>query len=309
MLITSARCFTAAKIATFAAATVAALAACGGGSSNAAGPPSTTTPSASPTTSAQGVVRDLGAQRYANDGNAAGAPIAGATVVVGPTLVDGATPPATYPTGDAHTTTQSDGSYTLAGFATGTPTYAIVLPPVGDPHVASHALAKLGVTQTLYLYAPSTAETAELTQINLDRSNNAAGPVLFDEIAFETARAHADFMATNGYYAHCIPMSNCAPGVGIPPTSFPPQYASPDDLYNFLGGALQLAPAANHTENFAFNVTTWSVADGLFMAEKGTADQSHFDNIVFPTHSWVGLGGNPSPQPPAAFGLFLQEFY
>ncbi len=161
----------------------------------------------------------------------------------------------------------------------------------------------------LYLYAPTAEENAELAQINLDRSSNGAGPVIFDEIGFETARAHADFMAVNGYYAHCIPMSNCAPGIGTAPATFPPQYASPDDLYNFLGGALQLAPASNVTENFVLNSPSWAAGDAYFMSEKGTANHGHYDNIVNPVHTWVGLGDNQSPKPPAGYGLYVQEFY
>ncbi|BDE06843.1 hypothetical protein WPS_21190 [Vulcanimicrobium alpinum] len=79
----------------------------------------------------QGSVRDLGAQRFAGDGNAAGPAIAGATVVVGPTLILGATPPPTLPAGDAQAVTAADGSYRVSGYAVGTPTYAMVFPPAG----------------------------------------------------------------------------------------------------------------------------------------------------------------------------------
>jgi hypothetical protein len=294
-----------------------ALAACGGGgggSSGGGGVPATATPTPTPTATplvVQGSVRDLGTQRYAGDGGAAGAVITSATIVVGPTLIVGATPPPTLPSGDAKATTASDGSYTVTGYTAGSPTYVMVFPAAGDPHVSLHALAKIsgGAIRTLYLYAPSATETGELTQINADRSSNGAAPVVFDEIGFETARAHADFMAANGYYAHCIPMSNCAPGIGTPPATFAPQYASPNDLYNYLGGALQLTPASNSTENIVANEASWSAADAWFMAEKGTPNHGHFDQIVFPSHNWVGLGDNQAPKPPASFGLYLQEFY
>jgi uncharacterized protein YkwD len=289
----------------------AAIAAgCGGGGSSPGGgtPPVTPTPSQT----AQGVVRDLGAQRYANDGKTPGPPIAGATVIVGSTRIAGATPPPTTPAGDARALTQADGSYSVVGFTAGSPTYIMVFAPAADPHIALHGRANLGSPQSLYLYAPTPSETAELAQVNSDRSSNGAGPVIFDEIAFETARAHADFMAANGYYQHCIPASNCVVVSGVsttPPSSYAPQYASPNDLYNYLGGALQLPPAANSSENFVFNETSWSAADAWFMAEKGTASHGHFDNIVLPAHTWVGLGDNQSPKPPASFGLYLQEFY
>ena len=294
----------------------AALAACGGGGGSSGGggvpPTSTPTPTVAPL-AAQGSVRDLGAQRFAGDGGAAGAAIASATVVVGSTLIVGATPPPTLPSGDAKATTAADGTYTVTGYAAGSPTYVMVFPGTGDAHVSLHALAKLtsGAIRTLYLYAPSATETSELTQINTDRSSSGAGPVVFDEIAFETARAHADFMATNGYYQHCIPASDCVVVGGLPttpPASYAPQYASPDDLYNYLNGALQLAPASNVTENFVANETSWSAADGFFMAEKAT-NGGHYANIVLPTHNWIGLGDNQSPKPPASFGLYIQEFY
>jgi len=292
----------------------ATLAACGGGGGGSASIPAGgggATPTPTPTLSAQGSVRDLGLQRYSGDGAAPGSAIAGATVVVGSTLIVGATAPPMLPAGDAQSTTAADGSYTVTGASATGPTYVMVFPPTGDSHVSLHGLARVtgGAIRSLYLYAPNASETAELTQVDSDRTSNGAGPVIFDEIAFETARAHADFMATSGYYAHCIPMSNCAAGVGMPPTSYPPRYASPDDLYNYLGGAVQLAPGANYTENFVVNETSWGAADAWFMAEKGTSSHSHYDQIVYPTHNWVGLGDNQSPKPPGAFGLYVQEFY
>jgi hypothetical protein len=272
------------------------------------------TPTPSPTTlplTVQGTVRDLGSQRYAADGGSPGAAIAGATVVVGPTLVVDATAPPRLPAGDAQSVTTGDGSYAVTGYAAGSPTYVMVFPAAGDAHVPSHALATItnGQMRPVYLYAPSATEKAELAQINADRTSNGVGAVAFDEIALETARAHADFMATNGYYAHCIPMSNCAPGIGTPPTVFPAQYASPNDLYNFLGGALRLTPGANYTENIAGNAGSWSAADAFFMSEKGTSNTGHYDQIVYPAHNWVGIGDNQSPKPPASFGLYVQEFY
>jgi Cysteine-rich secretory protein family len=294
------------------------------------------------TYAAHGIVQDLGAQRFAADGGAAGVPIAGATVVVGPRLIVGATPPAVIPRGDVTATTARDGTYAATGYDGRGTTYVVVFPPAGDGHVSLHARAAVADNgiRPLYLYAPTAAETAELALIAGDRAANGAGPLVPDEIAFETARAHADFMAANGYYQHCIPATRCdvvATFPTEPPSSFPPRYVSPNDLYTALGGALELAPGANWTENFYVgwpssnaSYASWPVADGWFMAEKCNVTAScpngpveggyvkHYKNIVDPAHTWVGLGDNANARPALsagkdrrvdAFADFVQEFY
>jgi hypothetical protein len=294
------------------------------------------------TFSARGVVSDLGAQRYAGDGNAPGAPIAGATVVVGPRLIVGGVAPAAVPRGDVAATTGADGTYEVAGYDARGTTYVMVFPPAGDRHVSLHARAGVADERirALYLYAPSPAETAELALIAADRASNGAGPLVPDEIAFETARARADFMAANAYYQHCIPAARCdavATFPSTPPPSYTARYATPNDLYLALGGALDIAPGANWTENFYVGwppgnaaYGSWPAADAWFMAEKCNLTAScprgpvaggyvkHFKNIVDPAHTWVGLGDNPNARPTSAdgkpvrapaFADFIQEFY
>ncbi|MEA2688716.1 MAG: hypothetical protein QOD51_1323, partial [Candidatus Eremiobacteraeota bacterium] len=68
------------------------------------------------TYAAHGIVLDLGGKRVGGDGRAAGAPIAGATVVVGPRLITGATPPPAMPRGDVAATTALDGTYAVTGY-------------------------------------------------------------------------------------------------------------------------------------------------------------------------------------------------
>ena len=286
-------------------------------------------------------MQELGAQRFAGDGGAAGAPIAGATVVVGPRLIAGATPPPALPRGDVAATTAPDGRYAVTGYDGRGTTYVMVFPPPGDGHVSLHARAAVaddGI-RPLYLYAPAAAEIAELALITIDRAANGAGPLVPDETAFETARAHADFMAANGYYQHCIPATRCdavATFPAEPPSSYPSRYASPNDLYAALGGALELGPT-NWTENFyvgwpsgSASYASWPVADGWFMAEKCNITAScpngpvaggyvkHYKNIVNPAHTWVGLGDNANARPALAagndprikaFANFIQEFY
>jgi hypothetical protein len=287
-------------------------------------------------------VRDLGAQRYADDGYPAGAPIAGATVVVGPRLVVGASVPSTLPRGDVAAVTGADGSYEITGYDGRGTTYVMVFPPAGDTHIALHARAAVvnERIRSLYLYAPSPVESAELALIGADRASNGAGPLVPDEIAFETARAHADFMAVNAYYQHCIPATRCDAVAAFPltpPSSFAPRYVAPNDLYLALGGALDLAPGSNWTENFYVGwpsgnaaYASWPAADAWFMAEKCNLTHScphgpvaggyvkHYTNIVDRAHTWVGLGDNPSARPTTAdgkavrapvFADFIQEFY
>ncbi len=294
------------------------------------------------TVTAHGTVRDLGAQRYADDGNAVGAPVAGATVIVGSRLVVGATAPATVPRGDAAATTGADGSYAVTGYDTRGTTYVMVFPPPGDPHVALHARAGVADERirTLYVYAPSPAETAELDLITADRAANGAAPLVPDEIAFETARAHADFMAVNAYYQHCIPATRCdavATFPLTPPPSYAPRYTAPNDLYLALGGALDIAPGANWTENFYVGwppsnaaYASWPAADAWFMREKCNVTRTcpngpvqggyvkHYTNIIDPAHTWIGLGNNANARPTTADGKpvrapawadFIQEFY
>ncbi len=289
-----------------------------------------------------GVVRDLGAQRYADDGNAAGAPIAGATVIVGPRLIVGAIPPARVPSGDAAATTGADGSYEISGYDGRGSTYVMVFTPLDDLHVTLHARANVADERirTLYLYAPSPAEIAELRLLDDDRTANGAGPVVPDETAFETARARADFMAANAYYQHCIPAARCdvvAMFPSVPPPSYPPRYATPNDVYLALGGALDIAPGANWTENFYVGwppsnaaYASWPAAEAMFMAEKCNVTRScpngpvaggyvkHYTNIVNRAHTWVGLGNNANARPTTADGKavrapvwtdFVQEFY
>lgn len=311
-------------------------AACGGGgsSSNPGGGFIPTTPAPTPVGSAtptptptpptiasQGTVHDLGAQRFSGDGQAAGAAIAGATVIVGPTLVVGATPPPTTPSGDSATVTASDGSYKIGNYTTTGTTYVMVFPASGDTaHISLHALAKVsnGQIRPLYLHSLTAAEQTELAQINSDRSANGASSVVPDEIAFETARAHADFMAQNGYYQHCIPAAACYTVTSVPttpPASYAPQYVSPDDLYDFMNGAIQLPTLQNQTENWIALVPNWSTADASFMAEKGGSGYAgHYSNIVDPAHRWVGLGDNQNGVAPANTGggtwnVWIQEFY
>lgn len=293
--------------------------------------------------SASGVVRDLGAQQYGGDGNAAGRPIGGAVVVIGPTLIAGATPPPVLPTGDARAITAADGSFTVGRYAPGATTYTMVFPAAGDDHISLHAIADVtrARLRPLFLYRPTAAERSELALINDDRASDGAPPLIADEIAFETARASTAFKAKNGYYQHCIPASRCEALSIFPtgaPASYAAQYASPNDLYNALGGALRQTPGQNDTENYYvglpaadLTIASWPVAQAAFMAEKCNVERScrggpvnggitsHYLNIVNRTHRWIGLGshsdglhvplgGRPTPST-VSFGVYVQEFY
>lgn len=298
--------------------TAATLVACGGGGGTSTpvvtdSPPgaSRATPSTTPTPlPLSGVVRDLGAQRFSGDGASPGPAIAGATVVVGPVLITGATPPATLPAGDVAAVTAADGSFTIGGVATVNASYVMVFPSAGDTHVSLHDVAKITGTalQPLHLYNPRADEIAELAQTNTDRAQNGnAPPVIFDEAAFETARAHADFENVNGYYQHCIPSTNCYVNVTpqAPPPTYAPQYVSPDDLYNYLNGAKAQPAGLNAIENACYGGgSTWASCDNFFMAEKAGpigGTQGHYQNIIGASHVWLGLGD-------AGGNVHLEEF-
>ena len=147
-------------------------------------------------------------------------------------------------------------------------------------------------------------------------------------------------MAADAYYQHCITAMRCdavATFPSAPPTSYAPRYATPNDLYLALGGALEIAPGANWTENFYVAwppsnaaYASWPAAEAWFMAEKCNLTRScpngpvangyvkHYTNIVDPAHTWVGLGNNANARPATADGKavrapvwtdFIQEFY
>lgn len=267
--------------------TTVALAACGGGPSGTTGPippAPTPTPHASPL-SAAGHVYDLDN----------GQPLAGATVVIATTLYTGATPPPGVPAA----TTAADGSYTLTPTTLG-PNYVYVY---AANHATLHQTLELNTVATtvrdLKVTTPTAAETAWLALINADRAayGHGAGPLIFDESALEAGRYWAAFMATNGYYAHCIPYTACSGLATSNPPSYQPYDDNPSDRYaHFFGidypyeniGALYLGTFADDENQITSerNNCPGGIASGCPSSET----TGHWINLVDPTRVWAGVG-------------------
>jgi hypothetical protein len=214
-----------------------ALTACGGGGGS---PPPTSAPTAVPThspvlASATGKVLDLGNQPTqpisANGGTTAslyspapyGPPIAGASVVVGPVLITGATPPPSLPTGDVIAKTAADGTYAVAGFDASQHDYVMVFPASGDTHVPLHEDANVGSGQIRPLYlttlgnvnldptfpTPNDNELGLLNELNSLRASSRLQQLTPDEALVEAARYWLIFTRANNYFDYCIP--GCTP--------------------------------------------------------------------------------------------------
>jgi hypothetical protein len=299
------------------ACAVLALAACSGGGGSSSPLPSAgtstpspvATPTAQPTVSTSGVVYDLPYDGTSNapgysliaPGVAAnpGAPIAGADVYVGPTLVLGATAPAIVPTGISHAVTGANGSFTIAGLLPGTYALTIFAPA---PHSAvvhqDLVVSATSPSGTYFMTAPTAAERGWLAQQAVDRASFGAAPLALDESALEAARYWAAFMATNTYFAHCIPASSCVAGDNTPPpASYGPQDVSPQTRFDYFHGF----SGGGEGENIAAGYATWEDVDAAFMSEQSscpgdtptgcpfTSATGHFLNIIDPNYSWTGV--------------------
>ncbi len=305
-----------------------ALAACSGGGSVVGNPGPTPTPgpassptpagSATPSTSGNvtGAVYDLSSYNPSltggggvgwsvlpNGSPAPGVnPVPGAIVVIGGTLITGATAPPSMPGDDAMAVTNSGGAFALNTSATGAQ-FIMVFPGAGDKvhaaaiHRTTSLVAGKNALPTQLMAAVTSDEAAWLTQVNADRAANGSAPLVFDEALLESGRYWANFMATTGYFNHCIPASSCGGPSATPPPGAAPQDATPatrDAYFNaYFGG---------WGENIAAGFPTWAAAESAFMAEKAncpgdtatgcpfTESTGHFLNIVDPSYLWAGLG-------------------
>jgi uncharacterized protein YkwD len=219
--------------------------------------------------------------------------LAGATVIVGPVPVNGATPPATIPSGDQVATTKADGTFsvTLAvgpaapgandGFVTPSNNVANIQPPAtgyyvevfgagadgqtsgklvpyhGFRAVAAGSVGAFRVTTT------SATEAAFLVLVNGDRAKAGSPAVAFDESAEEIARLHAaDEGISPVYYCH-YDRANRGPNT---------RYAAT--------GALGLT-----TENLAG--VPYAAAEAQVEAEAPSG--GHYLAMINPQAVWVGL--------------------
>lgn len=226
------------------------LAGCGGGGGGGTTPPTsggssvggstatsipTPSPTATPTPSViTGKVVSIPNTAYGPNAPQAG--LAGAIVIVEPTLILGSTPPPTLPAGDVQATTQSDGSYTvslaaapivpdaspdalfvmpgqdLSGIAPPKSGYYVSVFAVGadgksaNSPLPVHAFSAVtaGALATQRVTTATVDEAANLATLNAARiaANPTAPPLTFDETAEEVSREHSKDEAANHYFCH-----------------------------------------------------------------------------------------------------------
>jgi uncharacterized protein YkwD len=314
------------------------LAACGGGAggissaggTSAIGIPNgsataaaTVIPSASPTTppgvTVSGTVVALPADAYgpaaiagvtyASADASQTAPLADATVIVGPVPITGATPPAQLPTGDVAVMTTANGGFALtpatapaaassaepfvvppdnlSGFAPPATGYYVEVFGAGTDGKSAgapfplHRFVGASTSLVLRVSSASAAEAGALTAVNADRAANGAGPLIFDESAEEAARLHANDESSAGYTCH-----------------YDTKNVGPSSRY-LAAGAIGLTG-----ENLALVSGTGSVAFGYteaaFLAEKtATPPGGHYLNLVDSAHVWAGLAAVVDESAPA----------
>jgi hypothetical protein len=251
-----------------------ALSGCAGGGSNASAalpaaspPPATSSPAALTQTTGRVVDRDTGA------------PIPGAVVVIGGTLIAGATPPPSLPAGDVAATTAADGTFVLPAHAQA----ASYLTVFAANHAALHAQpGATAVLGDLALTAPATDELAELDDpvvgLNAVRTRNGLAPVVFDEYALEAARAWVAWEAQTGITGELDPSQPA----GAPNASVFNEYLTRHGLSDasaarpMLANLTGAAPGAPGT-----------VAMQNFLAE-GPAGP-HYQILLAPSATWIGF--------------------
>ena len=236
---------------------------------------------------------------YAFD--SAGSPLSGATVIIGPVPIVGATPPASLPAGDVSTKTTTTGAFSVnvptppaspalsEPFVIPTNNITNFTPPSTGYYVEVfgsgtdgltagmplplHSFRAASTSLALHVTTSTSAESAALAAVNSDRASNAgAGALIFDEAAEEAARLHAYDEANNGYYCH-YDLHNVGPssrylnngGVGL------------------VGEAIGLPGSGVTSSSQAFSVT-----ESAILAEKPTSG-GHYTNLVDSAHLWSGL--------------------
>jgi len=290
------------------------LVACGGGGGGSPAPPAPTpTPSKAPQSYVVGgtVVQipsdaygpsTIDGVTYASADATQTTALAGATVIVGPVPIAGATPPAALPSGDVSTTTTASGAFSVTlAVAPAAPssTEPFVVPPdnlsgftppatgyyvqvfasgadgltAGVP-IPLHRFVASSTSLALHVTSPSSAEAGALTVLNADRASNAgSGPLIFDEDEQEVARLHAADEATQNYYCH-----------------YDTKNVGPSSRYLAVGGIGLTGEAIAGVLGSSSAAGAFQLAETAFIAEKTeTPPGDHYLNIVDPAHDWSGL--------------------
>lgn len=263
--------------------------------------PATPVPSPGPS-ALSGTVNSIANTAYGP--SAIQVPLAGAVVIIGTTLIAGATPPASVPAGDVSATTDASGHYavTLAA-AQVAPTaaqaaynpalndlsgvvppargfYIAVFAPGADGKSANvplpvHAFSAVPASGTLATQRVTTATTDEanfLALVNNDRvaANPIAQPMIFDEYAQEAARLHATDEGTQNYYCHYDTL-NIGPG-----SRYLKLLAVGLDDENVGKTSGEDVPGA------------YQFVEAQFIGEAST-NGGHYANIVDATRTWAGV--------------------
>ena len=223
-------------------------------------------------------------------------------MIVGPTLILGATPPPTLPAGDVQATTDASGNYSVtiaaapvapdaspdALFVIPGQNLSGVTPPARGYYISVfasgvdgksantplpvHAFSAItaNALATQRVTTSTTDEAANLAYLNAARvkANPSAPVLIFDEIAQEVAREHVQDEAAKGYSCHYDtanvgPESRYLRGFGL---------GSEDENWGVSGGSAQSAYS--------------SIVD-LFISEGPGG--AHYDNIVSATRLWAGV--------------------
>jgi uncharacterized protein YkwD len=297
-------------LAIFAAAILTAVG-CGGGGGGTSPTPTPTSTASTGSGNVAGIVVQIPSDAY-GPATIAGVnyqsadvttttPLVGATVIIGPVPIVGATPPATLPAGDVSTTTNASGAFAatlavspaaassaepfvvppnnLTGFAAPTTGYYIEVFGVGTDGTSAsvplplHRFVAASTSIALHVSTSTVAEAGALSTVNADRASNGAGVLIFDESAQEAARLHASDMATQGYTCH-----------------YDTHNVGPASRYLQVGG-IGLTGESAADVLAATAATAFQVADGGFMAEKTLSPPGgHYLNNVDVAHLWAGLG-------------------
>ena len=314
-------------------ALVVSLAACGGGGGGSsapvpiatptATPPSGTTPTPTPTPGSgttptappsitptatpaaiAGKIVSIPAGSYG--GAALQLPLSGAVVIIGPTLILGATPPPTLPAGDVQATTDALGNYVVSiaaaqiapnlsnglflrgsADASGvtTPTlgyYVSVFANGADGKSANaplpvHAFSAVAnnVIATQRVSSASNDEAGYLAALNAARikANPSALPMIFDENAEEAARQHAQDEAAKNYICH-----------------YDQNAAGPQSRYLRVFGL----GADNENVGFASGnpQQAYTAIIQLWLSE--APNGGHYLNITDATRAWAGVTTAPN---------------
>lgn len=243
------------------------------------------------TTTVSGTVQDLSSS----------AAIASATVIVGPTLITGSTPPPSVPSGDVSTTTNGSGTFSVLATYTATSTIQqltgggavpsnpqyIMIFPADTTHLAIHGIIgySAGTTAagTLKSSTLSTDEQAIYTNETTLRAGQGLAAVVLDEYVEEAARVWATQMGGNGIYDHCNPEATTNP----PTTGF----VCKGSLNVYLAGTY--TPATPQGFVWGENIdaqsspSTIQSADNAYVSEGSSG--GHFQRLFSTKNVWTGV--------------------